>query len=60
MMSKSYVVTMLGFLLVMALSVLIHFKMSSPVIYILLAVGFILVGVGILIGFIKMVSEDKE
>ncbi len=60
MINKSYVLIMLGLLLIITLSVLLHFKMSSPVIYILLAIGFIFVGAGILLGFIKMVSDDKE
>ncbi len=60
MINKSYVIIMFGLLLIITLSVLLHFKMSSPVIYILLAIGFISVGVGILLGFIKMVSDDKE
>ncbi len=59
MINKSFAVIMFGLLLMIILSVLIHFEMRSPVIYILLAVGFILVGVGILMGFIKMVSEGK-
>jgi len=60
MINKSYVLIMFGLLLIITLSVLLHFKMSSPVIYILLAIGFIIVGAGILLGFIKMVSDDKE
>jgi hypothetical protein len=60
MINKSFVVIMFGLLLIITLSVLLHFKMSSPVIYILLAIGFIIVGAGILLGFIKMVSDDKD
>ena len=60
MINKSYVLIMSGLFLIIALSVLIYFKISSPVIYVLLAAGFIIVGAGIVLGFIKMVSDEKE
>jgi hypothetical protein len=60
MMNKSYVMIMFGLLLIITLSVLLYFKISSPLIDVLLAIGFIIIGVGILLGFIKMVSDDKE
>lgn len=60
MINKSYMIIMFGLLLIITLSVFLHFKMTSPVIYMLLAIGFIMIGVGILLGFIKMVSDDKE
>ena len=58
MINKSYVMIMFGLLLIITLSILLHFKMSSPVVYILLVIGFIMVGAGILLGFIKMVSDN--
>ena len=51
---------MSGLLLIIIISVLLYFKMSSPVLHILLALGFTIVGVGILLGFINMVSDNKE
>ena len=60
MMNKSYVMIMFGLLLIITLSVLLYFKISSPLIDVLLAIGFIIIGVGILLGFSKMVSDDKE
>jgi hypothetical protein len=60
MINKSYVMIMFGLLLIITLSVLLYFKISSPVIYVLLAIGFIIIGAGILLGFIKMVSDNKE
>ena len=39
---------------------LFYFDTRSYPGYALFAIGFILVGVGILLGFVKMVSEDKE
>ena len=60
MINKSYVMIMFGLLLIITLSVLLYFKISSPVIYVLLVIGFIIIGAGILLGFIKMVSDNKE
>lgn len=60
MINKSYMIIMFGLLLIITLSVLLYFKMTSPVIYMLLAIGFFMIGIGILLGFIKMVSDDKE
>lgn len=60
MINKSYVMIMFGLLLIITLSVLLYFKISSPVIYVLLAIGFIIIGAGILLGFIKMVSDNNE
>ena len=59
MINKSYVMIMSGLLLIITLSVLIYFKISSPVIYVLLAIGFIIIGAGILLGFIKMISDNN-
>ena len=60
MKNKSFVIIVFGLLLVMAISVMIHFDMSSPILHIFLAIGFVLVGVGIILGFINMVTEDKN
>ena len=60
MKNKSFMIIMIGFILIMALSVLIYFKISSVIVHILFAVGFIIVGVGILLGFINMISDNKE
>lgn len=60
MINKSYVIIMFGLLLIITLSVFLYFKISSPVIYVLLTIGFIMIGVGILLGFIKMVSGNNE
>lgn len=60
MKNKSFIIIVFGLLLIMAISVMIHFDMSSPVLHILLGIGFVLVGVGIILSFINMVSEDKN
>jgi hypothetical protein len=41
-------------------SVVFYFDVRSVIAYALFAIGFLLVGIGILLGFAKMVSEDKE
>lgn len=60
MINKTYPIISIGLLSILVLSVLLYFGMNSPVLHILLAISFILVGAGILLGFIRMVSEDKE
>jgi len=60
MINNSYVMILFGLLLMISSSVMLYFKMHSPALYVLLAVGFIIVGVGILLGFVKMVSDNKE
>ena len=37
-----------------------YFDTRSSLAYILFAIGFVLVGIGILLGFAKMVSDDGE
>ena len=44
----------------MAASAIFYFEVRSTVAYALFAIGFVLVGIGILLGFAKMVSEDNE
>ena len=60
MFDKSYRMIFIGLLSVLISSAMLYIEMSSSVIYALLIIGFILIGVGILLGFFKMVSESKE
>jgi len=60
MFSKSYATIMTGLLLIIIACSIFYFETRSPIAYTLFAIGFVLVGVGILLGFAKMVSEDKE
>ena len=59
-MNKSYSIIMVGLLSMIVASAIYYFDLHSASAYILFPIGFILVGVGILAGFIKMVSEDKN
>ena len=60
MLNKSCLIIFTGLLSILVLSTLLHFKMRSPGLYVLLAISFIIVGAGILFGFIKMVTDNKE
>ena len=60
MINKSYMMIWLGLLLIIVLSVMLYVGMNSPVLHVFLAIGFFIVGLGILLGFIKMISEDKN
>lgn len=60
MINKSFIMIWSGLLLIIIVSVMLYLKVNSPILHVLLAVGFIAVGAGILAGFIKMVSEDKN
>jgi len=51
---------MCGLLSMIIASAIFYFDTRSSTAYVLFAIGFILVGIGILLGFAKMVSDDKE
>ena len=57
MFKKSFYTYLAGFLSVMIASVMFYFGSRSFIAYGLFAIGFVLIGVGILLGFAKMVSE---
>ena len=59
MTNKNNLMISIGLLSIIALSVLIYFGVNSWIIHVLLAISFIAIGAGILLGFIKMVSDDK-
>lgn len=60
MFDKSYRTIFIGLLSVLISSAMIYIEIRSSVVYALLIIGFVLVGVGILLGFFNMVSENKE
>jgi len=60
MFNKSYNSALIGLLSMIIASAMFYFDSRTYVSYVLFAVGFILVGIGILLGFIKMVSDGKE
>ena len=60
MLDKSYRIIFIGLISVLISSAMLYIEMRSPVAYALLTVGFVLVGVGILLSFFKVVSEGKK
>lgn len=60
MFNKSYITISAGLLSMIIASAIFYFDTRSSIAYILFAIGFILVGIGILLGFFKMISDDKE
>jgi len=59
MFNKSYATILVGLLSMIIASVMFYFKTYAFVAYALLVIGFFLIGIGILLGFFKMVSDDK-
>jgi hypothetical protein len=57
MINKGYRAIFIGLLSMMIASAMFYLDTSSIVAYSLLVIGFLLVGIGILLGFIKLVSE---
>ena len=60
MFNKSYTGIYIGLLSMIIASAIFYFDTRSSIAYALLVIGFILVGIGILLGFVKMVSDNKE
>ena len=59
MFNKSYITILVGLMSMIIASSIFYFDTGSYIAYVLFAIGFILVGIGILLGFIKMISDDK-
>ena len=57
MFTKSFNTFVAGFLSVMIASVMFYFGSRSYIAYAFFGVGFLLVGIGILLGFVKMISD---
>ena len=60
MLNKSYIIIMTGLLSMIIASSIFYYDSRSSLAYALFAIGFILVGIGILLGFAKMVSDKEE
>jgi len=60
MMNKSNLMIAGGLVSIVILSALIHFDVESIIVHILLAIAFLAIGAGILLGFINMVANDKH
>ena len=60
MLNKSYRIILTGMVLILVSSAMIYVGMRSSITDAALIIGFVLIGVGILLGFFKMVSEGEE
>ncbi|VAW55080.1 hypothetical protein MNBD_GAMMA05-243 [hydrothermal vent metagenome] len=60
MTNKNNLLISVGLLSIMVLSTLIYFGINTWVVHVLLAISFVAIGAGILLGFIKMVSDEKN
>ena len=60
MLNKSYITIMTGLLSMIIASSIFYYDSRSSLAYALFAIGFVLVGIGILLGFAKMVSGKEE
>ena len=60
MLNKSYTVIVTGLVSMIIASVMLYFKTFAVLSYVMLGGGFLGIGIGILLGFAKMVSEDKN
>lgn len=57
MFTKSFNTFIAGFLSVMIASIMFYFGSRSSIAYAFFGVGFLLVGISILLGFAKMISD---
>ena len=57
MFTKSFYTFLAGFLSVMIASIMFYFGSRSYIAYAFFGVGFLLVGLSILLGFVKMISD---
>jgi hypothetical protein len=60
MFNKSFITVLIGFVSILIACLIFYFDTRSSIAYALFAIGFILVGIGILLGFFKMVSDNEE
>jgi hypothetical protein len=60
MFRKSYVTILAGLLSMITACTIFYFDTSSSLAFALFAIGFLLVGIGILLGFVKMVSDNSR
>lgn len=60
MFNKSYRVIVFGLSSMIAASGILYFDLPASIAYTLLVAGFFLIGIGILLGFFQMVSDDEN
>jgi len=60
MFDQIYRMIFTGLISVLISSTMLYIDMRSSVVYVVLDIGFFLIGSGVLLSFLKMVSERKE
>ena len=58
--NKSFITILFGLVAMIIACFMFYFDVKSFISYSLFAIGFILVGIGILLGFLKMVTENEN
>ena len=58
--NKSFITIIIGLSVMMVACYIFYFDSKSYIAYSFFVIGFILVGIGILLGFIKLVTEDDN
>ena len=58
--NKSFITIMMGLFAMMIASFMFYYDVKSYVSYLLFATGFVLVGVGLLFGFLILIRDDKN
>jgi hypothetical protein len=58
--NKSFITIMMGLFAMMIASFMFYYDVKSYVSYLLFATGFVLVGVGLLFGFLMLIRDGKN
>ena len=60
MFNKCFITVLTGLLSMIIAGSIFYFDARSTIAYALFSIGFILVGIGILLGFFKMVTDKED
>lgn len=60
MFNKCFITVLIGLLSMIIAGSIFYFDTRSTIAYALFSIGFILVGIGILLGFFKMVTDKED
>jgi hypothetical protein len=60
MFNKSFLTILVGLLSIIIACSIFYLDIRSAVAYALFGIGFVLVGIGILLGFFKMITDDEQ
>jgi hypothetical protein len=60
MLNTSYRIILIALFSMITAAILLYFRTATTLAYVLLVIGFFGIGIGILIGFFKMVSDSDD